>query len=260
MKSNFTQDEAKILVEQLEFVFENVSLCEKEIKTSKSVWENIFPANSEQPSICSPVFEREITVDGIPHILKFEDAGEVTYVKARDMQILNDESKRDPLSRVYNGYYWEEDFCKKIENHVANGSAVSVAIITIDNFAKIKEEHGTNSAEQLLCYVANQWKRFYDEGDEKVVCRLEENLFVIGCVGAEGDDLEHQLRALYEKMNLVCTSTGGMLCRIPFTLSIASACTEEVKAPNWNELAILCHARHGEIMRLGGNSVATSLR
>lgn len=53
---------------------------------------------------------------------------------------------------------------------------------------------------QLVCFVANQWKKHFDRPAERVVCRLADSLFVIGCADKNCKELEEELHTLYGQM------------------------------------------------------------
>ncbi len=263
MKQAFTKMEMDRLISELSEIFETVKLHPMEQATQgKSLAQEGVSVEyllNRQPSVCAVT--RKVVVDGQEMALRMEshltsESCAMHTMSAREQQIYNDDLIRDFLSGAYNYRYWQNVFCPSIATSVAKGESVAVAIVSIDNFEALEQTHGALDTDQLICYVANQWKKFYDEGDAKVVCRLSKYQFVVGCVGAEEIDLESQMRCLYEKMNLVCTSTCGMLCKIPFTLSVACAATGEVCNPSWSELQILCEARLHSLIRKGGNGVA----
>ncbi len=263
MKQEFTKLEIENLLGQLRKVFEEVSLqpiaqaTEAQSLAREGV--SVEYLLDRQPSVCA--LTRMVIVDGIDLALRMEShltsQSCATYtMSAREQQLYNDEIVRDFLTGAYNRRYWETVFCPKIATHVAAGKSVAVALVSIDGFDALEKTYGALDTDQLICYVANQWKKFYDEGDEKVVCRLSKYTFAIGCVGANEIDLENQMRCLYGKMNLVCTSTCGMLCKIPFTLSAGCAATGEVCSASWAEMQILCESRLNGQSITGGNGIA----
>ncbi len=262
MKLEFTQREIENLIEQLSAVFECVTvqpLVQAAQLQPSAEGVNLEYILDRQPSAC--IVTRNIVVDGVQKALRMEgllnshSCAEHT-MSAREQEIYHDDLIRDFLSGVYNRRYWDTMFCPQIAAHAAAGKSVAVALVSIDGFEALEEAHGALDTDQLICYVANQWKKFYDEGNDKIVCRLSKYTFAIASVGEEAADLEPQMRYLYEKMNLVCTSTCGMLCKIPFTLSIACASTGEVCHPFWAEMQVLCEARLHSVQCTGGNGVA----
>ncbi|MFI3169116.1 MAG: diguanylate cyclase [Faecalibacterium sp.] len=263
MKQEFTTVEIEKLMQQLSDVFDRVKLHPIADATEAHSLENegvsVEYLLDRQPSSC--VLTRKVVVNGEHLALRMEShltsqSCAAHTMSAREQQIYNDDLIRDFLSGAYNRRYWENVFCSRIPSLAAQGQVVAVAIVSIDHFEILEQTHGALDTDQLICNVANQWKKFYDEGADKVVCRLSKYTFAVGCVGAEETDLENQMRCLYEKMNLVCTSTCGMLCKIPYTLSVACASTVEVCNPTWAELQILCEARLNSLGHTGGNAVA----
>ena len=43
----------------------------------------------------------------------------------------------------------------------------------------MRTRQGDAVMNQLVCFVANQWKKHYDRPAERVVCRLSDTLFAI---------------------------------------------------------------------------------
>ncbi len=256
MERKFTSVEMAELTAQLEKIFDAVELADGDAKAGEGF--ALGYAAGMNGTDC--VLSCPVEVGGVPRTLRLygavsgaaqaEDA-----VSERERELYRDDLIRDFLSGAYNRRYWETVFCKKIGAHVASGEPVAVALVKIDNYAEVVRTHGQPVADQLVCYVANLWKKFYDEGSEKVVCRLAGATYAVGCVGAEEIDLENQMRVLYQKMNLVCLSTVGMMCRVPFTLSMACAGTEEVESKVWPELYALCDGRLRQQAAAGGNGV-----
>lgn len=263
MKQEFTSAQIEVLINQLQLVFDKVQLQsigqENTVEPLEHQGFGIEYLAEDQPSAC--MLRRYVVVDGVEQVLCMQGLltlqSSASYtMSAREQEMHNDDLIRDFLSGAYNAHYWQSVFCAAIPAQVTAGNSVAVALITIDDFAALEQKYGALDTDQLICCVANQWKKFYDEGCDKVVCRLDQYTFAVGCVGAEELDLESQMRCLYENMNLVCTSTCGMLCKIPYTLSIACAATGEVCNPSWAELQILCEARLHSLSYTGGNGVA----
>ncbi len=263
MKQEFTKLEIESLLTQLRKVFDAASLQPiEDASEAHSLARDGVSVEyllDRQPSIC--VLTRMVIVDGTDLALRMEShltgqsCAEHT-MSARAQQLYNDELIRDFLTGAYNRRYWETVFSPAISAHVAAHKSVAVALVSIDNFDALEKKHGALDTDQMICYVANQWKKFYDEGDEKVVCRLSKYTFAIGCVGADAVDLENQMRWLYGEMKLVCTSTCGMFCQIPFTLSVGCAATGEVCEASWAQMQILCESRMNGQILTGGNGVA----
>ncbi|MCI2046320.1 MAG: diguanylate cyclase [Faecalibacterium sp.] len=259
MERNFTSAHLAEVLRQMQSIFDTAEVTDAENVPAAGM--TVGYTSRMDGTDC--VLSCPITVDGAPKMLRLsvgvagaapaEDPG-----AARELEMYRDDMNRDFLSGAYNRRYWESVFCRGISAHVAAGQPVAVALVKVDDFGAIVKAHGQPVGDQLVCYVANVWKKYYDEKDEKIVCRLTGHTFAVGCVGAEAIDLESQLRVLYEQMNLTCTSTVGMMCRVPFTLSIAAAGTDEVSDKVWPELYALCDQRLRAQIAAGGNGVYTA--
>ena len=103
--------------------------------------------------------------------------------------------------------------------------------------------------------MANQWKKHYDRPAERVVCRLSDSLFAIGCADKNAAELEEELRTLYARMPQECVASVGLMKMVPFTQSVAVACTSEVRGRNWEGLFQLCSQRLKQVQQAGGNAV-----
>ena len=60
---------------------------------------------------------------------------------------------------------------------------------------------------QLVCFVANQWKKYYDRPAERVVCRLTDTLFAIGCADKNCAELAEELNSIYAEMPRACVAS-----------------------------------------------------
>ena len=255
MKRDFTSAELAALVGQLQHLFEDVQVEENAPEAGDGL--TVGYASRLTGTDC--VVSMPVTVDGARRGLRLRGhiagAGPADDpVSTREMELYRDDLIRDFLTGAYNRRYWETEFCSRIRACAESGRPAAVALIKIDGFSGLLGEHGQPAMDQLVCYVANLWKHFYEEPGEKVVCRLTGHTYVVGCLGADEVDLENQMRVLYEKMHLTCTTTVGMLCRIPFTLSVACAGTDEGFG-DWAGLYVECDRRLRQQSEAGGNGV-----
>ena len=108
---------------------------------------------------------------------------------------------------------------------------------------------------QLVCFVANQWKKHFDQPAERVVCRLSDTLFAIGCADRTRRELEEELKAIYAEMPKECVASVGLMRRVPFTQSIGVAGTREVRCKNWDALYDLCEKRLAAAQTAGGDRI-----
>lgn len=121
----------------------------------------------------------------------------------------------------------------------------------------LRTRQGDAVMNQLVCFVANQWKKYYDRPAERVVCRLTDTLFAIGCADKNCAELAEELNGIYAEMPRACVASVGLMRRVPFTQSIGCACTGEVRGKNWDALYQLCEQRLKAAQTAGGDQICS---
>ena len=146
--------------------------------------------------------------------------------------------------------------CIRCQPEVEQGE---IAAVRIGGEATLKHFHRQGDAvmNQLVCFVANQWKKYYDRPAERVVCRLTDTLFAIGCADKNCAELAEELNGIYAEMPRACVASVGLMRRVPFTQSIGCACTGEVRGKNWDALYQLCEQRLKAAQTAGGDQICS---
>lgn len=257
MQGNFTSAEWTALEQGLARLFDKVQVEEGQPGPAAG----LTVAYSSQLMGTDCVLRLPVTVDGVPRTVELRGrvagAGEACDpITDREAALYQDDRIRDFLTGAYNRRYWETVFCSQLAS-CGTARHAAVALVKIDGFGGVVKGYGQPAADQLTCYVANLWKRFYDEGSEKVVCRLTGHTFAVGCLDTDEADLEAQMQVLYGKMHKVCTTTVGMMQRVPFTLSIACAGTDEPGLADWPALYCKLDERLRAQRAAGGDGVYT---
>ena len=131
------------------------------------------------------------------------------------------------------------------------------ALVSLDHGAQLRDTYGQPVMDQLICFVANQWKKYFDIPGSQIVCRLTGTTFVVGCLDMDGGQLAQQMRNIYAEMPHECITSMGMMKRVPFTLSVAVAGLDELdSAANcWQRLYAICDERLRGIQISGGNKI-----
>lgn len=255
MKKNFTAAELAALTGALRDVFETVEATPPLENEAEA--DGLCLSYEQALDDVGVVITRRVWVDGEPRALRMRGllSSAAPGVSARELQLHHDDMIRDFLTGAYNRAFWDTRIRARLEGCAAAGRTAAVALVKVDRFDAIVEQYGGDDTDQLICYVANLWKRYYDENEEKVVCRMSDHTFAVVCLGADELDLESQIRFIYEKMDLVCASTNGMFRRIPFTLSMACAGLDEVPDKSAAGLYKLCSRRLAAVSVAGGNAV-----
>ena len=147
----------------------------------------------------------------------------------------------------------ERELCRWAEQ----GRKAAVALVSLDHGAQLRDTYGQPVMDQLICFVANQWKKYFDIPGSQIVCRLTGTTFVVGCLDLDGGQLAQQMRNIYAEMPHECITSMGMMKRVPFTLSVAVAGLDELdSAANcWQRLYAICDERLRGIQISGGNKI-----
>ena len=173
----------------------------------------------------------------------------------RERELCRDDMNHDFLSGVFNRRYYETEFCTKLDEWTDRHRCAALALVSIDDAAALSARENEAVMGQLVCFVANQWKKHFDQPAERVVCRLSDTLFAIGCADRTRRELEEELKAIYAGMPKECVASVGLMRRVPFTQSIGVAGTREVRCKNWDALYDLCQKRLAAAQAAGGDRV-----
>lgn len=175
----------------------------------------------------------------------------------RERELCREDMNHDFLSGVYNRRYLETVFGASLARWAAQGRNAAVALVALDDGARLRDTYGQPVMDQLICFVANQWKKHFDVPARQVVCRLTGSIFVVGCVDMTGGQLAEKMREIYASMPHECVTTTGMMQRVSFTLSGAVAGLDELEkgAGCWQTLYEICDERLRGIEISGGDKI-----
>ena len=178
-------------------------------------------------------------------------------MSARERELCREDLNHDFLSGVYNRRYLETVIAAELDRWAEQGRKAAVALISLDHGAQLRDTYGQPVMDQLICFVANQWKKYFDIPGSQIVCRLTGTTFVVGCLDLDGGQLAEQMRNIYAEMPHECITSMGMMKRVPFTLSVAVAGLDELdRAANcWQRLYAICDERLRGIQISGGNKI-----
>ena len=234
MKKEWTEQDLRAFAENAQTAFEDVTLTEAD-EEAADTWQDDglqvdYVLRNGQVDC---VLRRLIEADGklwqlqMTAPLAGSDLPE-DRMTARERELCRDDMNHDFLTGVFNRRYFETEFCTRLD--VMN---------------------------QLVCFVANQWKKYYDRPAERVVCRLTDTLFAIGCADKNCAELAEELNGIYAEMPRACVASVGLMRRVPFTQSIGCACTGEVRGKNWDALYQLCEQRLKAAQTAGGDQICS---
>lgn len=261
MKKEWTEQDLREFVRSAQAAFEDVTLTEADEESARSWQDDGLMVDYElRNGQVDCVLRRQIVADGKVWQLQMtaplagNDLPE-DRMTPRERELCRDDMNHDFLSGVFNRRYFEIEFCTRLDDWTDAHRCASLALVELDKADELLAQQGDAVMNQLVCFVANQWKKHYDRPDERVVCRLTDTLFAIGCADKTCAELAEELRGIYAEMPRECVASVGLMRRVAFTQSIGCACTGEVRGKNWDALYKLCEERLAAAKTAGGDQV-----
>ena len=261
MKKEWTEQDLREFVRSAQAAFEDVTLTEADEESARSWQDDGLMVDYElRNGQVDCVLRRQIVADGKVWQLQMtaplagNDLPE-DRMTPRERELCRDDMNHDFLSGVFNRRYFEIEFCTRLDDWTDAHRCASLALVELDKADELLAQQGDAVMNQLVCFVANQWKKHYDRPDERVVCRLTDTLFAIGCADKTCAELAEELRGIYAEMPHECVASVGLMRRVAFTQSIGCACTGEVRCKNWDALYKLCEERLAAAKAAGGDQV-----
>ena len=261
MKKEWTEQDLREFVRSAQAAFEDVTLTEADEESARGWQDDGLMVDYElRNGQVDCVLRRQIVADGRVWQLQMtaplagNDLPE-DRMTPRERELCRDDMNHDFLSGVFNRRYFEIEFCTRLDDWTDAHRCASLALVELDKADELLARQGDAVMNQLVCFVANQWKKHYDRPDERVVCRLTDTLFAIGCADKTCAELAEELRGIYAEMPHECVASVGLMRRVAFTQSIGCACTGEVRCKNWDALYKLCEERLAAAKTAGGDQV-----
>ena len=261
MKKEWTEQDLRVFVRSAQAAFEDVTLTEADEESARSWQDDGLMVDYElRNGQVDCVLRRQIVADGKVWQLQMtaplagNDLPE-DRMTPRERELCRDDMNHDFLSGVFNRRYFEIEFCTRLDDWTDAHRCASLALVELDKADELLARQGDAVMNQLVCFVANQWKKHYDRPDERVVCRLTDTLFAIGCADKTCAELAEELRGIYAEMPRECVASVGLMRRVPFTQSIGVAGTREVRCKNWDALYDLCEKRLAAAQTAGGDRI-----
>ena len=261
MEKQWTEQDLHSFVQAAQAVFDGVSLTEEQPEPG---WqdESLQVDYELRGGRVDCVLRRIVEADGKRWKLQMSAplAGNVLpeeRMTPRERELCREDLNHDFLSGVYNRRYLETVIATELDRWAEQGRKAAVALISLDHGAQLRDTYGQPVMDQLICFVANQWKKYFDIPGSQIVCRLTGTTFVVGCLDLDGGQLAQQMRNIYAEMPHECVTSMGMMKRVPFTLSVAVAGLDELdSAANcWQRLYAICDERLRGIQISGGNKI-----
>ena len=261
MKKECTEQDLQRFVQDAKLAFEDVTLTELDEDSSRYWQDDGLMVDYElRNGQVGCVLRRQIFAEGKVWELQMTAplAGSglpEDRMTPRERELCREDMNHDFLTGVFNRRYFETEFCTHLDEWADQHRCASLALVALDNADALRAGYGPVVMSQLVCFVANQWKKHFDQPAERVVCRLSDTLFAIGCADRTRRELEEELKAIYAEMPKECVASVGLMRRVPFTQSIGVAGTREVRCKNWDALYDLCEKRLAAAQAAGGDRI-----
>ena len=263
MKKEWTEQDLRQFVESSRPVFQDVSLTQVDEDADRCWQDDGLMVDYElRGGQVDCVLRRCVVADGKVWQLQMtaplagNDLPE-DRMTPREREMCRDDMNHDFVTGVFNRRYYETEFCTKLDEWTDCHRCAALALVSIDGAEKLSARESDAVMGQLVCFVANQWKKYFDIPGSQIVCRLTGTTFVVGCLDLDGGQLAQQMRNIYAEMPHECVTSMGMMKRVPFTLSVAVAGLDELdSAANcWQRLYAICDERLRGIQISGGNKI-----
>ena len=263
MKNEWTEQDLRQFVESSRPVFQDVSLTQVDEDADRCWQDDGLMVDYElRGGQVDCVLRRCVVADGKVWQLQMtaplagNDLPE-DRMTPREREMCRDDMNHDFVTGGFNRRYYETEFCTKLDEWTDCHRCAALALVSIDGAEKLSARESDAVMGQLVCFVANQWKKYFDIPGSQIVCRLTGTTFVVGCLDMDGGQLAQQMRNIYAEMPHECITSMGMMKRVPFTLSVAVAGLDELdSAANcWQRLYAICDERLRGIQISGGNKI-----
>ena len=218
MEKQWTEQDLHSFVQTAQAVFDGVSLTEEQPEPG---WqdESLQVDYELRGGRVDCVLRRCVVADGKVWQLQMtaplagNDLPE-DRMTPREREMCRDDMNHDFVTGVFNRRYYETEFCTKLDEWTDRHRCAALALVSIDDAAALSARENEAVMGQLVCFVANQWKKHFDQPAERVVCRaIDGDLAILAKHGdyctALGMGEAHIVNAEGQSHRAACM--GGML-------------------------------------------------
>ena len=168
MKKEWTEQDLREFVRSAQAAFEDVTLTEADEETARSWQDDGLMVDYElRNGQVDCVLRRQIVADG--KVWKLQMTAPLAgndlpedRMSPRERELCRDDMNHDFLSGVFNRRYFETEFCTRLDDWTDAHRCASLALVELDRVEQMRAEQGDAVMDQLVCFVANQWKKRYD--------------------------------------------------------------------------------------------------
>jgi len=181
-------------------------------------------------SIVTDTKEEYNRIHTIIHFIDdYIDSAKTEFVSKKLMQQLQETSRRDPLTNLYNRKYLDEFIERAMEDHAKNATGYGVLMADIDYFKMINDTYGHTVGDEALKIIAKVLSDNIAQDDLAVRYGGEEFIVVLhDCNKERLLEVAQKIRTEFAKQKIK-TATGSSFTK---TISIGGALLPD-DAPNF---------------------------
>ena len=175
----------------------------------------------------------------------------------RRLQEENSRLMKDPLTGCYSRHYLNATFHQCFREARKRRLELCIALVDIDNFKAINDEHGHAIGDEVLQSCCQFWMKYFDLQHNSFLTRYGGDEFIIISIANSYEEFCQRLLSLGSSMRKTLVLDDGR--SIPFSFSIGCACLSETDPDEknediqWKQLFALADERLYIGKRLHGN-------
>lgn len=133
---------------------------------------------------------------------------------------LDEMSKKDPLTKLYNRRYMNYELNRRMSYLISEGRIFGLIMADIDNFKRVNDQYGHEAGDDVLVAVANEFTNAL-RGDD-CVCRWggEEFLVIVNGNHQVTADVAERIRKRIENLTI---DTGGHRLKVTMTFGVSES-------------------------------------
>lgn len=149
---------------------------------------------------------------------------------------------RDYVTGVYNRSFLDAEFRDRVAKAAAAGEAVSVAMVRVNEYARLCRTESVAAADRCLTTAAGILSLAVGPEQENTpLVRLEDGVFLVVGIGTDAKSLEHRLRDAMDSARRTFSIT--LARRGEFTATVVSA--DWAETGSWDWMVSLAEQRLG---------------
>ncbi len=184
----------------------------------------LFDVRINRPEHLEAIIEQARELLLLRNLREIQDAGQARRDADQSeerMRRLTEQSRRDPLTGVYNRLQMEEVLEREFGNAVAQGQPLSIAFVDLDDFKHINDRHGHLIGDQVLRQFAQALQGLLRASDLIARYGGEEFLIVL-CNSDEASATRILQRILDITSQMPMATVDGTSLHVTFSAGVAT--------------------------------------